>query len=164
MTPGRRLRAGRSGRRSCERRNGNGCDSSKPPSGAGGLARPYPWDRLLTRGCLALGLLVPVAAQAAPVEVGRVGLFQRRGDRLVDPAPEVLAKAPLELLLVEVAGEGGFLVEPLAQGRQVPGDVLEGAEVGEGEAPGPPGFELVDRAVPALDVDVGRRRAGDDDV
>ena len=54
-------------------------------------------------------------------------------------------------------------VEPGAQLGEMPADVVGDAEVGQGELLGRLPFDLLERAVPALDVDVRRRRRGSTD-
>ena len=75
-----------------------------------------------------------------------------------------LAVALLVVVLGEVAGELGLLAQAFADLGQVRRWVVDRAEVGEGEALGLPAFDDSDRVLPGLDVDVGRRRGGDDQV
>src|SRR5215218_8589915 len=65
----------------------------------------------------------------------------------------------LELLLARAGADAvGPLAQSRAQLREVSLDVVGDAEVDQRQALGPPRLDLVERALPRVEVDLGRRR------
>ena len=113
--------------------------------------------------------LAPVAVEAAPLVGGGDGLEQLGGGlRRRCPSRRRWARQALAAS-ASYSSEASRASSASSRRRsphrlEVRGRVLDRAEVGEGEALGRPACDDVDRFLPGLDVDVGGRGRGDDQV
>ena len=115
--------------------------------------------RLLRLRGLALGALVPVAPQAEPrlrEHVGRVVDRRRRG------RPARAARRTNSSWLMPSRTQPAQRSSSSCRRARWSGDVALDAEVDQREALRLAARDLVDRGVPGLDVDVGRRRGRED--
>src|SRR5829696_1428061 len=101
--------------------------------------------------------LVQIAPRTEVEMLGRSRLRVAVGE-VAGVALDALHDAGGERLEPVLARQGDDLVDALADRREVRCDVVDAPEVGQRERPRGPALDHAERAIPRLDVDVGRRR------
>src|SRR3954452_2015730 len=101
---------------------------------------------------------IPVQAEEELIQRSRLedGVRDRAG-LLVD-ALRVRLDEAVDVML---AGHPGLLVQAVTDAAELGAGIVDLAEVGQSQALGLPARDRLERALPGLDVDVGRRRRGE---